>query len=121
MGDFPILFLTGGTDRHALDLIGTAEDLGVPELLGENFDEPDVGAAKGVAENTARWHALGLRSATAINGRAVLQYPDDALDVWIVHMDSLSETVKAECTRRGKELWAYNCILRGTNAPVHRY
>lgn len=121
LGDFPVFFLSGGGDQHALDLIGTAKDLGVPELLGENSDEPGAGSGEVVAANTAKWNALGLRSATAIFGQHALQFPDNALDVWIVHMDTLSETVKAECARRGKELWAYNCKLRGTNPSLHRY
>jgi len=119
IGDMPV-FLLAWARQEMLDELGDAIHL-VPELIGENCDEPKLAQADEVVKQTARWKALGMRSGTAIDALSALTYSDDALDVWIMHMDSMSQTVIREANRRGVELWAYNCSLRGTAAALHRY
>lgn len=91
---------------------------GSPELIGYGRDEPPdtEEAAETVAKKSAEWHAVGMRTGSAIS-------PDHAnrvggaMDILILHTPSLGSYVPD-----GKhELWAYNCQLRGTNAPLHRY
>lgn len=115
---FPILCLASGyKDLSEASAIAKHE---WPELLGYGNDEPAITQATQVAEESARWHETGRRTGTAINGLHALEI-GTPLDVWVLHMDSITPEVLAECKRRGKEFWMYNCSLRGSNAAQHRY
>lgn len=91
-----------------------------PELVSYNQDEPPASAAATVAQYADDAHALGLRSGTAIDGRIAMQI-GAPLDIWVIHMDSMSEAVIDAAQDAGKTLWVYNCALRGSNAPLERY
>lgn len=91
-----------------------------PELIGYNCDEPGLDKGDEVAANAAGLHAVGLRTGTAIDGKAALSI-GGPLDVWVVHCDSMSVATDAAATAAGKERWVYNCALRGSNAALHRY
>jgi hypothetical protein len=91
-----------------------------PELIGYNHDEPGRDKGPDVALCADECHAAGLRNGTAIDG-AIAQEIGGPLDVWVLHMDSMSETAIAACAAQGKDRWMYNCSLRGSNAALHRY
>lgn len=91
-----------------------------PELVGYNCDEPGADKGPEVAACAARYKAAGLRNGTAIDG-AIAQKIGDPLDIWVLHMDSMTGKAIAAAQTRGKERWMYNCALRGTNAAQHRY
>lgn len=91
-----------------------------PELIGYNRDEPSLEHADSVAEIARMWHDNGFRTGTAIDGLVAMKI-GDPLDIWVMHMDSLTPERIAGCKARDKEFWIYNCALRGTNAAQHRY
>lgn len=91
-----------------------------PELVAYNQDEPSVDAGDAVAQYAAEAHAQGLRSGTAIEWRVAKQI-GAPLDVWVLHMDGMSEEAIAAARDAGKARWMYNCSLRGSNAALHRY
>jgi hypothetical protein len=90
-----------------------------PELVSYNQDEPGLAARDAVAQYAQAAHAAGLRSGTAITGDIALQI-GDPLDIWIIHMDSMTEALRAGLPG-DKARWLYNCSLRGSNAALHRY
>jgi hypothetical protein len=91
-----------------------------PELVGYNYDEPAREKGAEVAEYAQRWHAVGARTGTAIDG-AIAQDIGGPLDIWVLHMDSMSQAAVTACADQGKTRWLYNCSLRGSNAALHRY
>ena len=91
-----------------------------PELWGYGNDEPAITAGAAVAETSAAWHAVGAKTATAIDGATALAI-GAPLDGWIIHMDSMSVGVVSAAKAAGKRRWLYNCALRGSNAALHRY
>lgn len=91
-----------------------------PELVAYNQDEPQVSAGADVARYAAEAHAEGLRSGTAIEWRIAKEI-GAPLDVWVLHMDGMSEEAVAAARDAGKARWMYNCSLRGSNAALHRY
>ena len=91
-----------------------------PELVGYNCDEPGIDKGPQVAEIAKLWHDAGVRTGTAIDG-LIAQRIGDPLDIWVMHMDSLTKERIVGCRERDKEFWIYNCALRGTNAAQHRY
>lgn len=91
-----------------------------PELVSYNQDEPGLSARDVVAGYAADAHAAGLRSGTAIDGKIALEI-GGPLDIWIIHMDSMSADAVTAARAQGKARWLYNCALRGTNAPLERY
>lgn len=91
-----------------------------PELVGYNRDEPSAEHGAEVARIADQYEAAGLRNGTAIDGRVALKI-GGPVDVWVLHMDSLSAGVLQAARDLGKSRWVYNCALRGTNAAQHRY
>lgn len=87
----------------------------VPELVGYGPDEPRPEDGPAVSAAVKRWHALGKRCAAAVKVESL--GAAKALDVWIVNARGLS----ADCERKGKDLWMYECRFRGTNYDLHRY
>jgi hypothetical protein len=90
-----------------------------PELIGYNQDEPAESARDTVAANSATWHAGGYRTGTAIGASAWLLA--SLLDVCAVSMQEASPALRDKVRGAGAEWWAYDCALRGTNAPLLRY
>jgi hypothetical protein len=115
---FPLLCLSTGYADLARAQTLARHDW--PELVGYNCDEPGVDRAAEVADCAAGWHAVGARTGTAIDG-LVAQQIGAPLDIWVMHMDSLTPERIAGCRAAGKEFWTYNCALRGSNAAQHRY
>lgn len=97
-------------------------DLGdrMPLLIEQNCDEPALGTLDAVTANTKRTRAAGGLSGTAISGKSAWAF-SDLLDVVIIHMDGASTALNEKVLDEGGRWWAYNCTLRGTNAPLHRY
>jgi hypothetical protein len=91
-----------------------------PDLIAYNCDEPGRERAAEVKASADAAHAGGLLSGTAIDG-AIAQDIGDPLDVWVIHMDSMSWSAMNAAQDRGKQRWLYNCALRGSNAALHRY
>lgn len=115
---FPLLCLSTGPEN-----LPRAKDFARhpwPELIGYNYDEPSEERGPAVAECADRCHAVGMRTGTAIDGR-IAQASGGPLDIWVLHMDSMSAEAIAACEAGGKERWLYNCALRGSNAALHRY
>ena len=116
---FPLLCLSCGPDdiKAAQVRFGRPE---WPELVSYNQDEPPVSAADTVRRYAEDAKALGLRSGTAIDGEIAMQI-GDPLDIWILHMDSMSAQAIDAAQEKGKARWLYNCAMRGSNAPLERY
>ena len=91
-----------------------------PELVGYNRDEPSLEHGPDVAETAAKWKAAGVRNGTAIDGE-IAKAIGGPVDIWTIHMDSMSQEAIDMAKAQGKERWLYNCSLRGSNAPLHRY
>ena len=91
-----------------------------PQLIAYNCDEPGRDKGPEVKALADEAHAAGLLSGTAIDG-AIAQEIGDPLDVWVLHMDSMSAAATKACADKGKDRWLYNCALRGSNAALHRY
>jgi hypothetical protein len=118
----PVMILPCGSGQEIVDnlkLYGKHRDQW-PEILGYNCDEPSLVSAPDVAKTTKSWNDAGMRSATAISSGSVMGF-GDALDVWVVHNPGMNKTIQNLAQRQKKELWMYNCQMRGTNAPWHRY
>ena len=118
IGDFPLMILPCGEPE---DVMGALEPLlpeGLPELVGYGPDEPgsstDAGAQ--VASGAEKWQEQGVRCATAISAASAASV-GNPLDIWIVHAPNLGDVPVGS----GKELWMYDCELRGTNYALHRY
>lgn len=96
-----------------------------PELLGYGKDEAATTAAgeaeaRGMVSMFNRNGKRYYRSGAAMNNTAILRF-GDGIDIWLCLMGDLTDIVKHEAERQGKELWSYCCQLRGTNAPLNRY
>lgn len=91
-----------------------------PELIAYNHDEPRRDQEDSVRAASRTVHDAGLRTGTAM-GAASAFLMGDCLDIWIVHMNVVNDTLRELCRRQDAEWWVYNCNLRGTNAPLHRY
>ena len=93
-----------------------------PELLGYGKDEPgNTEQGEAEARGMVRmFNGAGYRSGSAINANSIYRF-GDGLDIWICIMSDFSDTLKREALRQDKELWAYSCTTRGTNAPLNRY
>jgi len=91
-----------------------------PELIGYNADEPSPSNFEQVASVAREYHECGFRTGTAISGAATLAF-GELLDICCVHMDGITRPVLDKLRREDVEFWTYNCTLRGTNAPLHRY
>lgn len=96
-----------------------------PEMLGYGRDEPPI-------SEYGEWEARGMVTMYNNNGEKPYRCGNsicdvgifrfgDGIDVWICHMDYMSDLIKREALRQGKELWAYSARMRGTNAPLNRY
>ncbi len=119
---FPVLVLPGsppGTVIPAAINSGRGSD-DWPELIRYNHDEPSREKEASVRAFSKAVHDAELRTATAISASSAFLL-GDCLDIWIVHMDSVNDKVRELCRRLDAEWWSYNCSLRGTNAPLHRY
>jgi hypothetical protein len=92
-----------------------ATDHAVPELVGYGPDEPRPEDGPAVRAAVKRWHEMGKRCAAAVKVESISAA--SALDVWIINARGLS----ADCERKGKDLWMYECRFRGTNYDLHRY
>jgi len=119
---FPLLCLSVG--KTELD---EAKELGQhteqwPELIGYNWDEPGATeeTARGVAAESEAWHEAGYRTGTALSANSAFLF-GELLDIWILHMDTVSKYIRRHAKNLGAEFWMYNCTARGTNAPLHRY
>jgi hypothetical protein len=119
---FPLLFSSLG----GANLIPFTKEIPLhdwPEMVAYNVDEPTMledGDKELVAERASRYHAAGLRTGTSLEVEAARAL-GDPLDIWILHMDGMSEEIIQYANAMGKERWIYNCSLRGTNAALHRY
>ena len=91
-----------------------------PELIAYNRDEPGEAQREEVAELARNYHDGGYRTGTAISGQAALAF-GEILDICCIHMDGVTRAVREKLQRDNVEFWTYNCTLRGTNAPLHRY
>lgn len=111
---FPLLCLAIEPDKLASAKAFARNEW--PELIGYNYDEPAVEKGAEVAEYAAKWHAVGARTGTAIEWH-IAQQIGDPLDILVIHMDGMT----AEALQTDKDRWLYNCSLRGSNAPLHRY
>ncbi len=125
---FPVVVLPSrdGADRPGQVLL-EAKKRGVhgaswPELIRYRMDEPKArpDSAESVRQFSQKFHDLGLRTGTALGAPAAFLC-GDALDVWIIHMDTVSDEIRDKCRRDGAEWWTYNGYLHDTNAPLHRY
>lgn len=115
---FPLVCLSAGYE--ALERAEKMAEYKWPELVGYNRDEPSVEHKDDVAKTAAAWLEAGVRNGTAIDGE-VAKIIGDPVDIWIVHMDSMSDEVIQLAVEKAKDRWLYNCALRGSNAPLHRY
>ena len=93
-----------------------------PELLGYGKDEPGnteqhEAEARGMV---SMFNGAGYRSGSAISDTSLYRF-GDGLDIWICLMSDFNDMLKREALRQEKELWAYSCTTRGTNAPLNRY
>jgi len=96
-----------------------------PELLGYGKDEPgntvqDEAEARGMVSMFNNNGERRYRSGSAIAGNSIYRF-GDGLDIWICLMSDLTDAIRREAQRQDKELWAYSCTTRGTNAPLNRY
>ena len=116
---FPLLCLSIGPDK-----LRQAKELAKhewPELIGYGIDEPGLDKKDALAEDARQWHEVAkVRTGTAILGPAALAI-GDPLDIWVIHLATMSDEVVMAAQARGKDRWLYNCELRGSNAPLHRY
>jgi len=115
---FPLLCLSAG--EAAIQAAKPLATQPWPELIAYNCDEPGRERAAEVKASADAAHAAGLLSGTAIDG-AIAQDIGDPLDVWVIHMDSMSDAASQAAQDKGKQRWLYNCALRGSNAALHRY
>ena len=93
-----------------------------PELLGYGKDEPG-NTERGEADARGMvkmFNNAGYRSGSAISATSIYRF-GDGLDIWICLMSDFNDAIKREAARQEKELWAYSCTTRGTNAPLNRY
>ena len=115
---FPLLCLSAGADAVVASKEFAKGEW--PELVLYNRDEPSPEHGEEVRLNAEDAHAAGLKSGTAISGESALAI-GDPLDIWVLHMDGVSDETIAAAEAKGKDLWMYNCALRGSNAAQHRY
>lgn len=105
------------TDQPVL-ILGEAPletEFAVPELVGYGPDEPRPEDGPAVRAAVQRWHEMGKRCAAAVKVESI--GAATALDIWIINARGLG----ANCERKGKDLWMYECRFRGTNYNLHRY
>lgn len=105
------------TDQPVL-ILGEAPletEFAVPELVGYGPDEPRPEDGPAVRAAVQRWHEKGKRCAAAVKVESI--GAATALDIWIINARGLG----ANCERKGKDLWMYECRFRGTNYNLHRY
>jgi hypothetical protein len=94
-----------------------------PELCGYGKDEPgaaDEGEARGMVTMFNQNGARPYRAGSAITSESLMRF-GDGLDIWLCYMDDYSDIIQRRAHELGKELGAYCCSLRGTNAPLNRY
>ena len=95
-----------------------------PELIGYGKDEASANASgEAEARGMVQMFHSGehpYRSGAAMHDIAILKF-GDGIDIWICHVDNMSDLLKREARRQGKALWAYCARVRGTNAPLNRY
>lgn len=100
------------------DCIWMARAADAPEgSLIYGVDEPDILDEPQVAEHQAWCHAHGLRAISAIKFEAYDAF-NELIDIPVLAAQDWTPERLNKCA---KPLWAYNCRLRGTNAPLHRY
>jgi len=89
-------------------------------LLWMTIDEPAPEAAGPAIAAFQEGQASTGRSGCALGSDSCFAYGRHA-DVWIVMMQRLTTALIDKAERDGAEIWVYNCHIRGTNAPLHRY
>ncbi len=111
----PVLILPCGEPRDIVANLHLPPD--GPEIIGYGPDEPgDTDKdAKNISDSVASWHEVKMRVATAISADHAVKV-GDPLDIWIVQTANIGNLPPTK-----KELWAYSCEFRGTNALLHRY
>ena len=110
----PVMLLPCGIPKQ---IIGNLKiPTGYPEIVGYGPDEPanTQESSDRVAASAATWHDAKTRCATAINAKTAMDI-GEPLDIFIVHNPDLSKV------ETDKELWMYNCQMRGTNYDLNRY
>lgn len=109
-----------------------------PELVVQSIDEPNDTQVRDLALYYDAAHKAGIRIGTAVAGYVCTGYkqelpwcaPDDVgkpvppighlLDIWIVAVGSLNETVYNHARECKSEVWSY-MAYPVTNAPMHRW
>lgn len=112
---FPVFAMTSPQEARAAQ---TLAEYPWPELVVYTYDEPPPEAYHAVAAGVATARGHGLRAGTSIKAAGAWTL-GHLLDVAALLMDSFTPALVNRL--RGSELWAYNCRIRGTNAPLHRY
>lgn len=110
-----------------------------PELIVQSIDEPNFGQEATLDARQKEAHQCGLRIGTAIAGYACTGYtqslpwcaPEDVgkavpgigkyLDLWIVLVGTLTESVRDAAAKQGAMLAAYYCHPAGENAALDRW
>lgn len=116
---FPVLLLSGTPWRIIMPEAAALGRINSdwPEMIPCVRHEPSRDREQQVREVAKNVRQAGLRTSATMSAASAFLF-GDALDIWVLHMDGLSDALRDKCTRDGAEWWVYNLPC---GEPTRRY